>query len=427
MIKFEEIIIPGNKLFSNGRSLDVSNIITFKDVEFPDITFNNNEIKVSTNTIEYGKNIDGRGISDSHDLYFKNCSFFGKLEFNGLLNRFVRFDDCSFTDIILKDIQHDNEKATNGFRFIGIQSISSITVDFCEFNGKFYINKQDDNHSSEIILNKLIIKKTVFEENFKLHNCQVNTVEIEDTDFKKNADFFKSKFIQGTLKKNQEENIEDGYIGFKAINFEGLALFGDTKFYKKLIFKYVTFKGHNHFKSATLKEGLDLEYTNIQQEMNFYGIEILDKTSTSQETYRIIKNQFEKLNNKIEANKYHALELEQHRKDIKTKILTDFKSFFKFAPDGLVSLFHWASSNHSSNWFLALFWIFIVSFCTNGFLGNTTIDFSFDGWNNLFKYINILSKIEDFNDSYIAMTLNKVSLGYLYYQFLTAVRKDTRK
>lgn len=46
---------------------------------------------------------------------------------------------------------------------------------------------------------------------------------------------------------------------------------------------------------------------------------------------------------------------------------------------------------------------------------------------NIFKYINILSKIEDFNCSYLAMTLNKVSLGCLYYQFVTAVRKDTRK
>ena len=161
--------------------------------------------------------------------------------------------------------------------------------------------------------------------------------------------------------------------------------------------------------------------------MNFYGINIVDTSKTSQETYRIIKNQFEKLNNKIEANKYHALELEQHRKDIKKRVFSDLKSFYKFLPDGLISFFHWASSNHSSSWFLALIWIFVVSICTNIFLGNNTIDFSFDGWDNIFKYINILSKLEDFNNSYLVMTLNKVSLGYLYYQFLTAVRKDTRK
>lgn len=187
-----------------------------------------------------------------------------------------------------------------------------------------------------------------------------------------------------------------------------------------MIFKYVTFEGYNHFKSAKLHKGLDLEYTNVQKEINFYGMDILDKTTTSQETYRIIKNQFEKLNNKIEANKYHALEMEQHRKTIWKKIFNDCNSFYKLLLDGIVSLVHWLSSNHSSNWFLALFWIFVVSLITSWSLDSLTVD-------NFFKYINILSKIEDFNCSYMAMTLNKVSLGYLYYQFLTAVRKDTRK
>ena len=149
-------------------------------------------------------------------------------------------------------------------------------------------------------------------------------------------------------------------------------------------------------------------------------IEISDKNSTSQETYRIIKNQFVKLNNNIEANKYHALEMEQHRKTIWERIFNDCNSFLKLLPDGIVLFIHKLSSNHSSNWFLALFWIFVVSLITSWSLDSVTV-------NNFFKYINILLKIEDFNNSYIAMTLNKVSLGYLYYQFLTAVRKDTRK
>ena len=45
----------------------------------------------------------------------------------------------------------------------------------------------------------------------------------------------------------------------------------------------------------------------------------------------------------------------------------------------------------------------------------------------IFKYINILTTKDDFDNSYIAMTLNKVLLGYLYYQFLTAVRRNTKE
>ena len=35
--------------------------------------------------------------------------------------------------------------------------------------------------------------------------------------------------------------------------------------------------------------------------------------------------------------------------------------------------------------------------------------------------------LEKLKDKPFIFFLNKVSLGYLYYQFLTAVRKDTRK
>ncbi|HEY9203194.1 MAG TPA: hypothetical protein VIM82_02570 [Sulfurimonas sp.] len=376
-------------------------------------------------------NYDSNNYYIKNGQYFeiKNCIFKGNVEVS-IINptNNVKWINCIFEkDLIIKSPQSVEKMHKISSFILEGGKVNNLIIDNITANFKFYINPQEKKYKSSIEITNLKISDSKFIENFKLHHAIVKKVEIEDVDFEQNADFFKSVFHEGVMEEVIKEKTKKGDIGFKAINFKKLALFGDTEFHKKLIFKYVTFEGHNHFKSAKLYKGLDLEYTNVQQEINFYGIEILDKTTTSQETYRIIKNQFEKLNNKIEANKYHALELEQHRKDIKTKILTDFKSFFKFAPDGLVSLFHWTSSNHSSNWVLALFWIFIVSFCTNGFLGNTTINFSFDGWNNLFKYINILSKIEDFNNSYVAMTLNKVSLGYLYYQFLMSVRKDTRK
>lgn len=131
-----------------------------------------------------------------------------------------------------------------------------------------------------------------------------------------------------------------------------------------------------------------------------------------------IKNIYsENIGNKIEANEYLTLELEKHRSDIWNR--PDFS--LQLLLDGTVTFFHWISSNHSSNWLLALFWIFILSVCTNKFLGHEL------SVNYIFQYINILSSVNDFNKSYPAMILNKVILGYLYYQFLTAVRKDTRK
>ncbi|QOG11239.1 hypothetical protein [Arcobacter sp. FWKO B] len=320
----------------------------------------------------------------------------------------IEFINCKITKLSINRIFNNSN---NIFYF----DLQGGFIDYCYIEGdiktKFYINKQDDNNTNQTKINKLEIRKANFEQNFKLHNCVVDEVLIKDVDFEKNADFYKSKFIKG---------MDTNDIYFKSINFKGLALFGDTEFFKKLIFKYVTFEGYNHFKSSKLHKGLDLEYTNVQKEINFYGMDILDKTTTSQETYRIIKNQFEKLNNKIEANKYHALELEQRKKELEKNKWQNFSEY-------LVFKIHSISSKHSTSYAIPLVWIFMVSLCTNYFLGNTMINFSSNGWNNIFKYINILSNIEAFNNSYITMTLNKVSLGYLYYQFVTAVRKDTRK
>lgn len=410
MKRFEDLMYGHNELYFS-ENFKFEDGFIFRNIKFENIVLDNNSIgSVDTQIFQFTNTINGTGVYDTHNFNFIDCIFDEELKLNNIINRTIKFENCSFTNIVLKNIKRNNEEVKNGFTLKNIKSIKNLTVDSCEFHGKFYINKEDDEISNQLNIGKLIIKNSEFKNNFKLHNCKVNEIEIKDVDFEKNADFYKSKFIKG---------IDENDIYFKSINFKSLALFGDTEFFEKLIFKYVTFEGHNHFKSAKLHKGLDLEYTNVQKEINFYGMEILDKNTTSQETYRIIKNQFEKLNNKIEANKYHALEMEQHRKSV-WKNIFKCNSFFESLSDGIISLVHWISSNHSSSWIRALVWIFVVSFITSWSLGSVTLD-------NFFKYINILSKIEDFNCSYMAMTLNKVSLGYLYYQFLTAVRKDTRK
>lgn len=42
------------------------------------------------------------------------------------------------------------------------------------------------------------------------------------------------------------------------------------------------------------------------------------------------------------------------------------------------------------------------------------------------KYMSIING-DELKEYSVAFLLNKVLLGYLYYQFVTAVRKDTRK
>lgn len=455
MMKFEDIITDHNlRLTPEYITVDNSiRVIKFKGIEFSKVIFKDVDILYNSNDINYSR-LDSANSNSMYDLYFENCVFKESLEFSKLINKTIRFDDCQFHDIILKDLYKNpaNDNILNGVIFKNIKIVNNITIDGCEFHGKFYINKQYDDYSGKVKINKLVIKNTEFKDNFKLHHCEIKEIDIQDTDFEKNADFYLSHFRSGI-----KQNSNPSEIYFKALNFRGLALFGETIFDKKFNLLYVTIEGHSHFRKAEFKEGLDLDYVNIQNEMNFFGVKGLDfnisKDNTSQETYRIIKHNFEKLGNKIEANKYHSLELDQKR-----KVLNSQNGDWK---DRWIFNLHNLSSEHSTNWLRSLMWIFFVgimtTFFSNSFLYaivpvvlyyvvskycNNNLSFLLVTQNiilfilitiisslcidDIFKYINVITKADEFENSFL-MTVNKVSLGYLYYQFLMSVRKDTRK
>ena len=359
---------------------------------------------------------------DGNKLSFTEISFE-----SGLLSFEKDYIQCSIGQNLLKGFEIDETtieySKINEFEFIDciFKSETTFTRGFaslefidCIFENKCYINNQYGGNTSQIEIDKLIIKDTVFNKNFKLHHAKVKYIDLRDSDFFKNADFFKSSFEQGYKNK----------INFHTINFNELALFGETEFYQQLEFKYVTFKGYSHFRSATFHQGLNLEYANIEQEMNFFNIQGLDNSqsieNTSQETYRIIKFQLQKVGNIIDSNKYHSLELSKHR--VKLLLSDKEMSFFQFQRAS-VALLHYLSSIHSTSWILILFWLLIVGLVTNYSIYHVV------ELDKTIEYMSIFTTNvnENFANNHIIFLLNKISLGYLYYQFLTTIRMDTRK
>ena len=171
MEKFENLIYDMNKNILqitkiNGLVFDNIDLI-FENIEFNKIEFKNSEIVITGNKCP-SKKILLR--SDSDSLNFKNCSFTEELKFDGFLNRNIKFNNCNFTDITLINIQKNNEQIKNEFILKNTKSIKNLTIDSCEFYGKFYINKQDDKNYNEIQIEKLILKNSEFKNNFKLHN-----------------------------------------------------------------------------------------------------------------------------------------------------------------------------------------------------------------------------------------------------------------
>lgn len=381
----------------------------------------------------------------------------------------IEFNNCSFSDFSVNaKLVRENIFIRNDIDDKNLK-MNILKISDSKFKGKFYINKQYDGDSEKLEINNVIITDTVFEENFKLHNCDIDTVDINDCDFYRNADFFMSIFHKGVLEEDKSQKINSEDIGFRGLNFRGLALFGDTDFRKKFHLRYATLEGYSHFRNAKFSNGLDLDYANIQNEMNFFGVETLkkepSKTNTSQETFRIIKHNFEKLGNKIESNIYHALELNQKR--IKLE-----KEPFSALSEYLVFKLHDLSSEHSTNWFRVLLWIFFIGFISTIIVQEPILlvivpilfilSLSFKGISFRLIYFNFcfllllsmglnlevstfltnIALITITNSSFvfigfpddklstfqgIILFLNKLSLGYLYYQFLISVRKDTRK
>lgn len=455
-------------------NLNKTDSITLRDTNFDSISFENNQWNLEL----IDKNRKTIDIKDIEEIRFENCYFqgtpnitadniwsiqFDNCDFDTILsieksilsdsnkNKKVYFESCNFSSITLGSIQHIKYNLHVKLAHFEFKTciIEELKIENIEIASKFYINKQYDGIEKSCTITKLIINNVIFKENFKLHNCVVDQVNIKDTDFEKKADFYRSHFKSGLKDDTDKEQTE---IYFSSLNFKDLTLFGDTKFDEKFHLNYVTIEGFSHFRKAKFEKGLNLDHVNIQNEMNFFNVQKLNETksknNTSRETYRIIKHNFEKIGNKIEANKYHALELERYRKDIWNGIKNNFL-YDKKEPssllDGIVSFFHWISSNHSTNWLLVLVWIFIV-----GLLTTLGIDSNDDTSNlhdyfllnkgEIFKYMKLVhfghdtfifigdySNHElDFKDN-IIMFFNKISLGYLYYQFLLSIRKDTRK
>jgi hypothetical protein len=313
-----------------------------------------------------------------------------------------RLKETNYTEIHFVNCQFNSD--INIF-----QEYSSIILKNCTCKGKFYINNQYSNQNQIMNIDTINIQDTKFEQNSKLHNTKVKNFTFKDTDFEKNADFFKTHF----------EVTQD--ILFHIINFRALALFGELVFDRYVEFKYVTFAGYSHFRSATFKKGLNLEYANIEKEMNFFDIKELYKklsqTKTSQETYRIVKHHLQKVGNIIYSNKYHALELQKKKGQVCSYGDKENRSLL----DCIVLSIHKVTSDYSTNWFYALVWILAVGLLTSYVVYDGLIVVEF------YKYSSLLTSIDDFCGIYWLFILNKIALGYLYYQFVMAVRKDKRK
>ena len=296
--------------------------------------------------------------------------------YNYVIKKDISIHNCTFLDEII----FQNNTFEGRLSFMNLNFTDEFVFDYCNFN--------------------------------KEVSCILNLKKLKNIKLSFENSKFNEKFLMSDL------DFSDCKVSFKNTMFNNLVDFHNTKFNDVTVFIDCVFQ-----------KPLDLRNTILKGEVNFLDIKFTELSN--QETARLIKHQFEKLNNKIEANKYHALELDQRKRELEKDKCGNFAEY-------LVFKIHDISSKHSTSYFRATLGIVFIGFFTiflvhfdivkDLFLhpSNFKTEYLSKIWNEFWQYINI-TNLEKLKDKPFIFFLNKVSLGYLYYQFLTAVRKDTRK
>lgn len=208
----------------------------------------------------------------------------------------------------------------------------------CIFNGGIYsesieyqapiFNNRFDHKSS---LKRFESQNCVFVDKFILDYCEIEKVLLEDTYFKSKFEFKHNTVDTWDMRNTNIDGLLNCYctsfrdfqiyqcIFEDFVVFEGCTFDGGESGLSRALFTYATFGSFVNFRNTTFRGGLDIENINLKQPPNFLNTEI-GFPSSNRETYRIIKDSFDKIGNHIEANKFFALEMEKYKKELQKKV-----------------------------------------------------------------------------------------------------------
>jgi len=178
------------------------------------------------------------------------------------------------------------------------------------------------------------------------------TINFEKAQFKKKVNFYYSKFYNTVRFENTKfENLADFYSAhfynsqqFHFTDFLDRAIFSNTEFDEEVQFLHCRVDSNSYirFESVIFKKGLDISRSNFNDKVNFWNIEIeesgeqyifnnlenvkyandfevQDKTPNIykqlRETYRIIKDNFYRQNNKIEGSEFYIKEMSVYQRE----------------------------------------------------------------------------------------------------------------
>ncbi len=384
----------------------------------------------------------------------------------------------------------------------------------CVFNFEVnqWVNEFDDKvcFSNAEFNNKVSFKGIKFKKHTEFGGCVFNEYadfsecvfedEYWPSSFDSSVDFSHAKFEKHTTfwRKNFAGSALFCYSNFeKGVDFEGSVFNGELHLFESLIngdanFKHVECKKKVNGWDLTCLGNISFEWANFREKVNFSemkveigtanfhgtnfegnayfytgifhsldliksviekGVYFLDANiaKANRETWRIIKHEFLKQNNRIESLRYHALEMREYEIELfGKKKLSQFK-FFRFfqeffeifrdknKSDKTVLFLNRISNDNNRNPFVGIRFTIIATvisylmFLLVLKLENNlefTYDLSYIGGNikQLLEMLNITNWNYhpfncDYDWAYIILFVGRIVIGYGIYQTIQAFRK----
>ena len=337
---------------------------SFLQCKFYNVTFNKTYFSDVLFAREFSEN------SEMKNVFFQNTIFKGYAYFEMLFKGDTNFLNCMFnpitTDKKVEFLESIFEGKTyfTGSKFNTCTDFSHLDYDFQELEACHF--KDNADFSDCIFSRETNFSKVIFEgdTNFsetifgKEGDSSSYEVSFNDAKFNKVARFHSCNFYSDTKFENTSFNsLVDFYLSvfykeqqFLRTDFLDIAVFSGVIFKKQVQFLYNKVKSNSYinFESSVFNEYLDISRANFNCNLNFWNVKIDDKikyinTYTKyendfgkyhrsdeiikptvyakiRESFRILKNDSYKQNNKIAAADFYKYEMDFYREELNSKI-----------------------------------------------------------------------------------------------------------
>lgn len=400
-----------NQFNSEEELSNYLNRITYDNEEngkydFEQCVFNF-EVKFSNLIREFNEIAVFKNAKFKENCSFADINFLKQADFNSCI--FER--KCNFKNVVFED-----DLTIGGFQsFVSFQNVKFKSdtfwgYNFNEINLSFCTFEKGLDLSGREFKGKIHLNDSTFNGNVYFNNSTFDKkVNAWGTTFNKNVTFKWANF-------KKKINLTESEIGKGSCNFYG-----------------ANFEENGYFYKTTFKE-IDLKNSVIEKGIFFLGAKI---KKSKRETNRIIKNQFLKQNNKIEALNFHHKEMKSYLIELLSVLPKNLKelkiwSFFKNLSNLFILLFNFISNGFGLWWLGGLIFLFIsTTVLFKFYLANIHTCTEISYWKYYFDFINPTHKSDFIKVNHIVITgkasiidfFGRIVSSLGIYQTIQAFRK----